>query len=245
MALTLGGVLFSGFEIPEQINFGGGHALHTHKLPGGQRVIDAMGQDDDAIAWQGRFRGGLAAFRARSLDSIRIAGRPVTLAWGGFRYTVVVSEFKAEYRQSYEIPYSISCVVVTNPARATVSGIADLLGIDLNKALGLTGPVNLTSVSDAISGVQVAVSAAKSLKDGFRGGLPGIVDSVTTAQGALGQAAAGADALFALAGQPSSGAAGFASDLITQSSAMSQLDAIHSAASSVNSMAATVKGFAG
>ena len=245
MALTLGGVLFTGFEVPEHVNFGGSHALHTHKLPGGQRVIDAMGQDDDAIAWQGRFRGGLASFRARSLDAMRIAGKPVTLAWGGFRHTVVVGEFKAEYRQAYEIPYTISCIVVTTPARAAASGITSVLGIDLNKALGLTGPINLTSVTDAVSGVQTAISAAKSLKDGFRGGIPGILDSIGTAQGVLGQAASGADAVFALAGLPSTGAAGFASDLLTQSDAMAKLDAIHSAASSVNSMAATIKGFAG
>ena len=245
MALTLGGVLFTGFEVPEHINFGGAHALHTHKLPGGARVIDAMGRDDDPIAWSGRFRGGLAAFRARSLDSMRIAGRPVALAWGGFRFTVVVAEFRAEYRQAYEIPYTISCVVVTGDAPAAAPGLADLLGIDLGRALGLAGPVNIASVAEAISGVQAAVSAAKSLKDGFRGGIPGILDSVTAAQAALGQAAAGADAAFALAGQPSTGASGFASGLLTQSNAMSQLDAIRSAAASVNNMGATIRSFAG
>lgn len=161
MALTLGTVTFQGFEVPERINFGGRHALVTHKLPGGQRVIDAMGRDDDDIAWQGRFRGTAAERRARALDAMRISGLPVTLSWGGFRSTVVVAEFKADYQQAYEIPYSISCLVATGGA-SPLTGVADLIGADLGSALGLSGDLSLQSVSDAVANVQSAVIAAKS-----------------------------------------------------------------------------------
>ena len=133
MALTLGGVLFTGFEIPDQINVGGGHALHTHKLPGGGRVIDAMGQDDDPISWQGRFRGGLAAFRARALDAVRVAGNPVTLAWDAFRFTGGGEpSSRPTSSRAYEIPYTIILPRRDQhrPPRA-LPGLADLLGSDL------------------------------------------------------------------------------------------------------------------
>ena len=49
IALTLGGVVFADFEIPDSINFGGEQVLSVHQLPGGTRVIDALGPSDAEI----------------------------------------------------------------------------------------------------------------------------------------------------------------------------------------------------
>ena len=49
--LLLGPVLFRDFELPGQITWGGKQRLAVHHLPGGRRVIDAMGRDDAAIVW--------------------------------------------------------------------------------------------------------------------------------------------------------------------------------------------------
>lgn len=38
-----------------------------------------MGPEDADITWDGRFRGPLAVFRARSLDTLRRSGREVEL----------------------------------------------------------------------------------------------------------------------------------------------------------------------
>lgn len=235
--LALGGILFSGFELPDQINLGGRHALVTHQLPGGQRVVDAMGRDDDDVTWRGRFRGGQAAARARAVDALRTAGEPVTLAWGGFRHTVVVSEFQAEYRQRYEIPYAVTCVVVTPPPGATVPSLTDLLDADLTRVLGL----GLDDVSAAVAGVRGAIATAKTLADGFRGGLTDIAHSVSLAQAALGQAAGAADAAAAAAGLPSAGPADFAAGLLAQADALARLDALHAAAAGVGRMAANIR----
>ena len=154
MTLTLGGILFQDFEIPEQINFGGRQSLTTHRLPGGARVVDAMGRDDDDIRWSGRFRSASAGRRARSLDFLRAAGKPVTLAWDAFRYTVVVSEFQADFRQAYEIPYAVSCHVVT-PSQDPLPGLADLLLADASAAFGLSATLTVAGLADAVGDVPV------------------------------------------------------------------------------------------
>src|SRR4051812_44013109 len=101
VTLNLGGVVFQGFEIPESINFGGAQQLVVHKLPGGGRVVDAMGPDDADIRWSGRLRGSSAEQRAILLDFMRRQGNKVLLTWSLHRYQVVIKEFAADFRQSY------------------------------------------------------------------------------------------------------------------------------------------------
>ena len=135
--LTLGGVIFQGFEVPDTIAIGGEQALVVHKLPGGARTIDAMGRDDRDIPWSGRFRGSSAESRARILDNYRIGGQPLLLQWSTYRYQVIVQSFKADYQQPFEIPYSISCVVVADestPILTGIPGIDELIGSDLGAA---------------------------------------------------------------------------------------------------------------
>ena len=137
--LQLGTFLFEDFEIPERINFGGEHRLVTHRLMGGQRIIDAMGQDDADISWEGRFRGFDAAFRARQIDGLRQQGKKVSLVWHTFAYDVVVALFSADFERVNEVPYRITCRVVQDQAAAMggllSKGIDALLGDDLG-ALG-------------------------------------------------------------------------------------------------------------
>ena len=231
MSLTLGTVTFRDFEIPDKINFGGRQALQTHKLPGGARVIDAMGRDDDSITWQGRFRSNTAGRRARQVDAMRIAGLPVTLAWDAFRYTVVIEQFQPEFQQAYEIPYTISCVIVTSstPPDAT---LADALGLDLSRALGLP---TFQEVADAVQGVQGAIAAAKALRSGFPSGLSGVADSITAARGIVAQATGAADLLLA------NSSPDFATNLLNQAAAMTQLNSLQTTAASLGRMAASVR----
>jgi hypothetical protein len=55
--LTLGGVPFQDFEVPEQIRFGGAQRLAVHELIGGGRVVDAPGDDAGEISFSGIFSG--------------------------------------------------------------------------------------------------------------------------------------------------------------------------------------------
>ncbi len=113
-APTLGPVAFAGFEVPERISFGGKQKLVVHSMPGGGRVVDAMGPDDAPIRWQGVFSGSGAPERVRTLERLRRAGLPMLLAWDGWRFKVVIESFAANVTNSNWIPYSIELCVLSS-----------------------------------------------------------------------------------------------------------------------------------
>lgn len=162
--LTLGGVQFKSFEIPDSIKAGGAQVLETHKYGGGQRSVDAFGPDDDAISWQGAFLDSDAEARCQQLDSLRKAGAPVDLSFGSFSYSVVIKAFTFDYTKFYWINYSLSLEVVTDNVQPnTEEGDdpeSDMQG-DLDDASdysdamddsGFTSP--LDTVTGDLSGVQ-------------------------------------------------------------------------------------------
>ena len=142
--LMLGGVLFQGFEIPEKIPLGGKQAGKLHKLPGGVRIFDAQGPDDNPIAWKGRFRSFTAIPRAQRLDSMRRAGRELDFSVLGLSYTVVIDEFKFEILRPYEVDYEISLHVIEDDTQGLASfgvfgALDDLVGGDLSEGMSLIG----------------------------------------------------------------------------------------------------------
>ncbi len=154
--LILGGIAFSGFEIPDKINFGGKQQIAVHRLIGGERVLDAMGSDPEQIAWSGRFRGADAIARAQAVDEMRIAGAQVDLAWLNLFRTVVIASFHADTEKAYEVPYSISCEVVSDVAAGLFglfSTFDALIGGDLSSLMALP-------VSDAAGTAAQALNAA-------------------------------------------------------------------------------------
>lgn len=127
VALLLGPIVFQDFEIPSAINFGGRQRLALHRLPGGSRVIDALGRDDAQISFSGIFTGSDATMRARSLDELRVAGVALPLTWDVLFYTVLISDFWADYRTGWWIPYRIACTVIQDEASAVLQPAASLM----------------------------------------------------------------------------------------------------------------------
>ena len=134
-ALTLGDVTFADFEIPETLAIGGDQMLSSHKLPGGTRVVDAMGPDERDIEWSGRFRGGNATVRAKRLDTLRSQGQQLTLTFGDFRRQVVISKFHYDVQMAgLEIPYRLTLLVVSNddqPILVTPPSFDEALAADM------------------------------------------------------------------------------------------------------------------
>lgn len=156
VALLLGPVTFQSFEIPASINFGGAQRLVIHRLPGGTRVIDALGRDDSDISFSGIFSGYDATVRARVIDEIRVAGLPVPLTWDILFYTVIIKKFEADYRSGWWIPYRVTCMVVLDQASsvvATVISLADGASSDVATALGLatTAAIDLSKTQSAVN----------------------------------------------------------------------------------------------
>ncbi|MGC1411090.1 MAG: hypothetical protein WA864_19375 [Acetobacteraceae bacterium] len=126
VTLILGPVAFQDFEVASGVNFGGRQRLALHRLPGGSRVIDALGRDDAQISFSGIFSGSDATLRARSLDQLRVVGVALPLTWDVLFYTVLIAEFQASYRNGWWIPYRIVCTVLRDEASALVQLAASL-----------------------------------------------------------------------------------------------------------------------
>lgn len=145
--LTLGGVPFQNMEVPEKILFGGKQRVAVHNLIGGGRVVEALGIDDGMISFSGIFSGADAASRAQVLDAARALGTTLPLVWDSFFYTVIIANFKAEYRKSTLIPFSINCVVVNDPIASVAiaaESVATLVANDLAAAAGMSGQAGVS-----------------------------------------------------------------------------------------------------
>jgi hypothetical protein len=177
VALLLGPIVFQDFEVPAGINFGGRQRLALHRLPGGTRVIDALGRDDAQISFSGIFTGSDATLRARSLDELRVAGIALPLTWDVLFYTVLIAEFRADYRNGWWIPYRIVCTVLQDEASAllqTVVSLATAALADIGAAAGYASDagMDLSPLQTALAapgattrGTSAFVTAQSSLAD--------------------------------------------------------------------------------
>ena len=119
VVLQLGGVALEGFEVPGRVLLGGGQSLAVHQLPGGVRIIDAMGRDDADLAWSGVFSGSDASGRARLVDALRAAGGVLPLTWDEFYYSVIIADLTLAYRSPWWIEYQIRCKVLLDEAQSS------------------------------------------------------------------------------------------------------------------------------
>jgi uncharacterized protein YciI len=169
--LTLGGVPFQDMEVPEKISFGGKQRVAVQNLIGGGRVVAALGLDDGEISFSGIFSGSDAVSRAQLLDAARALGAALPLVWDGFFYTVIIEGFTAEYRKANLIPFSITCVVVSDPLAslaALAAPVANLVGNDLSAAEALSGQAGIS-----LSGLSATSLAGFSTVQGLLGAAVG------------------------------------------------------------------------
>lgn len=138
-SVVIGEIVLQDWEIPEHINFGGAQKVVVHKLIGGTRAVDAMGPDPSDITWSGRFRGPSAMGRAQALDAMRAAGAQVPLFYLSTFLDVVITTFHAEPERFYEIPYTITCTVVADPANDLLGAIVPGLDAIVSDALSYAG----------------------------------------------------------------------------------------------------------
>lgn len=208
--LFLGDFQFDGYEIPESMPFGGSQSLVTHRLPGGSRVVQAMGRDDAPIGWSGLFFGATALDRAKFVDGLRIAGKSLPLVYLDFSYTVLIESFTATVRKFNRVPYSISLLVLEDKSQpvttieptgfdAAIRGdnaTAQTLGASigdgpLSTALGaLDGAIKTVSdfasaTSAAVASVVGPAGAVLNRVNTLIGSAGSVVNQVTTLGGVL------------------------------------------------------------
>ena len=153
--LTLGGISFDGFSTPDSMGAGGKQSMAVHKLPGGRRVIDTLGPDEDNISWSGKFYGNDTEAQVLALDGMRAAGQVIPLQFGGMFRSVIIDTYSYHWRRfPVWAEYSINCMVYQNPALGNLSpstsSVDGLVSADLGTAdAAATASANGTSVSDA------------------------------------------------------------------------------------------------
>lgn len=219
-AVTLGGIVFNGFEAPSRMPFGGEQKLAAHDMPGGARVINAMGGFEADIDFSGTLLGPDAPARARKLDALRKAGGLLTLTWADFSRQVVIRSFSADYTTRGQlVPYKIAVMVLPPPEPEKPADASDSLGGGIASALGLS------SLTPALSTVGSLVAKAEQVLP-----LAGMVSPrlAGLAGGILGQAQAAASGTLALADAKLSGFMSSGGDLLglVQNSGSKGLDAV-------------------
>lgn len=175
-------ISFYDREVPDHIPWGGKQMLAIHRQLGGRRVVDAMGPDPHPIKWSGKFlsfgsgAGSLsntdAAVRARAVDTLRQSGRQVWLYWGTFAYLVIVSDFVADYKHEWVIPYTVTCEVISDgPAQAGLLTLNQAVSLDL---------IQINAITSASPGIP-AISGALTITPAMTQALNSAVQVVTAA----------------------------------------------------------------
>jgi hypothetical protein len=229
VVVTLGGVPFQDMEVPQKISFGGRQRVVVQNLIGGGRVVTALGLDDGTIAFSGIFSGSDAVRRAQLLDAARALGATLPLVWDGFFYTVIIESFTAEYRKPNLIPFTITCVVVSDPLAdiaALAAPVANLISGDVSAAVALSGQAGLSldklsaaglaGVSVTQSAIAAAIGTQGTSLQAAAGALNAAGDpgSGIAAVNALGAAASPLAALSSLSGYVNRAAGNLAGELL-------------------------------
>jgi hypothetical protein len=246
--LTLGGVIFQDFEIPESIKAGGEQKLDIKKFLGGSRTIDVLGRDDADIEWSGRFRGSTAEQRCQQLNAMRVAGAPVQLTWSTFNYQVVINKFTFDYQSPLEIPYRI-CLTVqvdnTIPIPSLLQAIDEVFGTNLASALNLGAAANVAGVTTGLNQLQTSVNSIGIISGASPAALNSLNQSIVSVQGVTGTAISTASAQIPPSASVFGATAGLppqtiASNVAGQASTFSQLSNLIPLSSALSVMSKNV-----
>lgn len=189
ITVTLGEFTFRDFEIPDEISVPTRQATKTHLRVGGAKTVDAMGAFVDPVSWSGRFRGPDAEARRDQINAMVLAGKPVSLAWGSRAFTVLIQAFTPSHRGNNEIPYSITCEVISDDADPNVSAHAvdpnEMIGrdVDAAQAAGLKVVGGKSGLASALTSVQGAVAKVSDFARATRAEIAAVLQPITQAQG--------------------------------------------------------------
>ncbi len=145
--LTLGGVPFRHFEVPEQVRLETIQRISVLSLYGGGQVITPTGFDPGQIQFSGIFSDVDAVARCQSLNAACVAGTVIPLSWDAFSYFVIIKSFIASYKNRVMIPFSITCKIVDNTRGTNPVGkdsTSALISADLTSAESLAEQANIS-----------------------------------------------------------------------------------------------------
>ena len=190
--VRLGSLTLSGVEVPDVLRIGGEQTLVVHKLPGGDRFIQAMGNDPDRLTLAGRFIGPTAQSRAQQVEAMRRNGTAQTFAAAGISVLVLIMAFSYDYQQKGAwLPYTLVLEILPQVATSSSlssSSLSSLVGSDLAGAItsvtATLGTVSTyaTNVLGQVTSVTGQITPIATLV-GAGGFLAHAQDSLTLASG--------------------------------------------------------------
>ncbi|MBS1094938.1 hypothetical protein JK193_09735 [Gluconobacter wancherniae] len=144
--VILGSLVLTGIEVPDRLQVGGRQMLVVHRLPGGGKIIDALGNDPGRLELRGRFFGPDAQSRAQEIERLRISGEQVSFSAAGLSLQVWIVQFV----YTYEAKGALCSYILTleRPAEGEQNGesttsLSEFLGEDTSSALqGLSDTVS-------------------------------------------------------------------------------------------------------
>ena len=202
-AFVLGSIVFSGTEVPEELNhLGGDQLVAVHEFPGGVRTLQSLGAfPPPDITWSGLLYGATAFSRSFAIDRLRVQGDTITLSYGGWAWSGVVRSYLATVVNEWLVRYTLSFIpaadLATPPVVPDVSSGADqfhaalaaiggnipttLFGVTLPNAIAAPLQALYSTASGAINAAGGAISALGSADIGNIAALAGQVTTAGTA----------------------------------------------------------------
>lgn len=150
--VTLGSLVLSGIEVPDRLEVGGHQMMVVHRLPGGGRVVDTLGNDPGRLELRGRFLGPNAQARAQAVERMRIAGQPVAFSAAGIASDVWIARFV----YSYEAKGAVCSYELTLERPAEASGSATDQ-TSLSGILGNDTGSGINTISDMVSQISEGI----------------------------------------------------------------------------------------
>ncbi|GBR09234.1 hypothetical protein [Gluconobacter frateurii] len=184
--VMLGDLVLTGIEVPDRLQVGGRQMMVVHRLPGGGRVVDTLGNDPGRLELTGKFLGPNAQARAQAIEKMRVRGAPVVFSAAGIALQVWIVRFV----YSYEAKGALCSYELTLERPAESVGSATV-GNTLSDVLGNDVDSGLTQLTDVIS----AVSDGLFVESGQVGSIVGQLMPLGTLVGAGGSLAKVSDAL--------------------------------------------------
>ncbi|AOX20595.1 hypothetical protein [Kozakia baliensis] len=181
--VMIGGMVLTGAEVPDALMIGGRQMLVVHRLVGGGRVVDALGNDPARLVLKGKFIGPEAQARAQALERMRMAGAPVFFSAAGMSLNVWI----AQYRYAYEAKGAVCSYELTleRPAELMASssiGESQSIGADIGSATsGMLDMVGKLASSAYVASGQFSTIVGQVTSMAQLLGAGGAVASVTNA----------------------------------------------------------------
>jgi hypothetical protein len=198
--VTLDDFEFRDFEVPEHFPFGGSQKISEKNLIGGVRIADAMGALNRPVEWSGRFQGQDAMSRALELDAKRKAGKDLALAWGELALTVKILDFLPDAEKAFEIPFSITLLVVSDDTQPLTAGngptVDEVMSSDMDSATVLGDRIGDAPLSGLLGDLRAATGSVRSFTNAGQTALSGVLAPISAVQARVHSLIGSAEGVF-------------------------------------------------